>query len=757
MLGFGGWGAGKWRKFLWRLGFGGLLAVQALASGRPQTGKPTSKPTLAAATPPSLPPKGPGTPKADSADAGFEAWLKAMRASAAQPKPRQPAPLELGTPRSERVTVASKAVGRYRLHPGAKLRHAVLRGADLRNCDLTGADLTGADLTGALLGGAIFTDAILDNTCLYGADTAGAVGLTWKGVVIHPFFEVAADEKVGTVKFLTELNGGRFRHEPVFQLVQHPDGRLSWTNGVTANIRVLLPTGAIAQISAVGDRELYAHILDAKGRLWTFGDRLFGTWLAEDLGAVAVGEAVGFMNLKAVFQTPPHHVVADGLGDIWVSLADRSLRFSFDGKGFDINTSTPSSASRNRDMPNRDATLICTFDPESSGLRCSDGDWRLLAHFTLPDGGRPVRFALGQGTDLWFTQKDPDAIGRITLEPGSSKPVLEIRPLSTPGAPTADPCGIALGPDGQIWCTEKTGDQIVRLNPDDSQTRFPLPPGTRPLELIAGTDGRLYFTREGCNSIGAIRAEPRPATRSRAEAAVAQAPGAAVPAASKDRPGAETAASWAEPAYAPRPERRKPLTQQERWQRHEELMARAEQRFADRLALEAKTGQPAPAQAPETKAETGVELAAELAKTETRVEPAAELAKGAPAAEASPSLGDRLEALGINLSRGALRHILRQHGHGRVAAKGQFSAALSTPAELAALLVQGLEEAGEIARIQSYNPLGEKRYLTLCRRPEVGCTPHAEARLATSRFVVVTAKVGGDHDVITAYPVVERR
>jgi len=81
-------------------------------------------------------------------------------------------------------------------------------------------------------------------------------------------------------------------------------------------------------------------------------------------------------------------------------------------------------------------------------------------------------------------------------------------------APGSNPRGITLGPDGNLWFTEFSGGGIGRIGTDGTIAEYPgpIPPGnpgfdpatSRPVSIVAGPDGALWFTDEGTgNSAGA--------------------------------------------------------------------------------------------------------------------------------------------------------------------------------------------------------------------------------------------------------------
>jgi len=75
-----------------------------------------------------------------------------------------------------------------------------------------------------------------------------------------------------------------------------------------------------------------------------------------------------------------------------------------------------------------------------------------------------------------------------------------ILPLATSG-----PWGIAAGPDGNLWFTMQSANQIGRITPSGVITSFSIPtPGSQPYGIAAGPDGNLWFTAYGANEIGRI-------------------------------------------------------------------------------------------------------------------------------------------------------------------------------------------------------------------------------------------------------------
>ena len=115
-----------------------------------------------------------------------------------------------------------------------------------------------------------------------------------------------------------------------------------------------------------------------------------------------------------------------------------------------------------------------------------------ITEYPLPSGllypqKVPSGIAAGPDGNMWFTEYQGNAIGRITPDGTITE-----YPLPTAGS---QPNGIAAGPDGNLWFTEYAGNQIGRITPAGTITEYPLPTADGlPNEIAAGPDGNLWFT-----------------------------------------------------------------------------------------------------------------------------------------------------------------------------------------------------------------------------------------------------------------------
>jgi virginiamycin B lyase len=124
-----------------------------------------------------------------------------------------------------------------------------------------------------------------------------------------------------------------------------------------------------------------------------------------------------------------------------------------------------------------------------------------IQQFTSGVGGGPAGITAAGGA-LWYTTTttSPNSIRRIDTN-GNVDPAYTI-PLSSS---TADPSDITPGPDGRLWFTEQLGDAIGAVTPAAGATpqRFPLAAGSQPSGIIS-TGGALWFTESGAGAIGQI-------------------------------------------------------------------------------------------------------------------------------------------------------------------------------------------------------------------------------------------------------------
>ncbi len=93
-------------------------------------------------------------------------------------------------------------------------------------------------------------------------------------------------------------------------------------------------------------------------------------------------------------------------------------------------------------------------------------------------------------------------ITTMFVVPAHASPLITEYPIPTANA---DVLGLANGPDGALWFTEKSSNKIGRLSPTGSITEYPIPSASSfPQSIVAGPDGALWFTEPGTGKIGRI-------------------------------------------------------------------------------------------------------------------------------------------------------------------------------------------------------------------------------------------------------------
>ena len=121
-----------------------------------------------------------------------------------------------------------------------------------------------------------------------------------------------------------------------------------------------------------------------------------------------------------------------------------------------------------------------------------------VAEFVVPTAGsQPEKITDGPDGALWFTEQTGNQIGRITI----TGAITEF-PIPTAGS---QPGGIVTGPDGNLWFTEQVGNKIAKMTTAGIVTEYPVPtPNSAPGIPVVGPDGAIWFNEVDGSKIGRI-------------------------------------------------------------------------------------------------------------------------------------------------------------------------------------------------------------------------------------------------------------
>lgn len=108
--------------------------------------------------------------------------------------------------------------------------------------------------------------------------------------------------------------------------------------------------------------------------------------------------------------------------------------------------------------------------------------------------GNPFFIATGPDGNLWFTEWNGNAIGKMT-------PTGNYTPY--PCGACSQPHCIMAGPDGNFWFTEAAGHYVSKITTTGAVTRV-LPIASGGLGIQTGPDGNIWYSSDGASLIGKL-------------------------------------------------------------------------------------------------------------------------------------------------------------------------------------------------------------------------------------------------------------
>jgi len=142
-----------------------------------------------------------------------------------------------------------------------------------------------------------------------------------------------------------------------------------------------------------------------------------------------------------------------------------------------------------------------TEAPKQSISRASpDGT---IASFGLSTPvARLGRLTVGPDTTVWFAEPTVMSVTRLR-EGRFTRHVMGALTAKVPAE--APPFGVAIAPDGAVWATLPSADQLVRIAPDGNTTAFDVPTRNSGLgDVAVAADGSVYFLETTANKIGRL-------------------------------------------------------------------------------------------------------------------------------------------------------------------------------------------------------------------------------------------------------------
>ena len=126
----------------------------------------------------------------------------------------------------------------------------------------------------------------------------------------------------------------------------------------------------------------------------------------------------------------------------------------------------------------------------------------MVSQIKMPDGMSAYALATDRAGNIWFTEENPDVIGRYSVDGTFSQFTLPSgNHIFWRESMTADS-------NGDVWFTRSTGSgqsegMIDRITPNGEVTEYPIAEGfVNFMGLTTGPDGNLWFTLEDANASG---------------------------------------------------------------------------------------------------------------------------------------------------------------------------------------------------------------------------------------------------------------
>jgi virginiamycin B lyase len=128
-----------------------------------------------------------------------------------------------------------------------------------------------------------------------------------------------------------------------------------------------------------------------------------------------------------------------------------------------------------------------------------------FTEFSLPQGTFPQLMATARDGSIYYAQGLANKVGRIASPSSADSGKLTVQDYPVPTA-NSFPIGIVVGPDDNVWFTEKNGHKIGKLNTKSNViTEYATPTANSgPVGIAVGPDNNIWFTEADANKIGKL-------------------------------------------------------------------------------------------------------------------------------------------------------------------------------------------------------------------------------------------------------------
>ncbi len=285
-----------------------------------------------------------------------------------------------------------------------------------------------------------------------------------------------------------------------------PDGNLWFTELNKARIGSITPQGVLGREFAMPDVTAAAPALTVgpDRNLW-FTNTSFGR-----VGYVTTAGAFKQFNLSSTYARPLG-ITSGPDNALWFTESAASIngqilpaigRITISGTITEY--AIPNLASAATSAPTSIPQMIVAgpdgklwfTDAGNNAISSITTDGTIKAYAIKTAGSRPFSIIAGMANDLWFTEQN--GLGHLRIDTGK----ITEYPLPTSGGGVR---GLALAPDGSLWCSQFQTSMLTHMTPDGTFTDYPLAGnGERPDQMVIGPDGLLWFTAPGSNTIDAF-------------------------------------------------------------------------------------------------------------------------------------------------------------------------------------------------------------------------------------------------------------